>query len=512
MRIGSVQGGSDRSPFVGRQVRVEGIVTRLRADGYFLQDDGDGDPATSDALFVRRDAPAVRAGDKVEVEGVVMEFTPPGHGRDYHPVTELHPTAADAIVARGRPLPAPVGLGKVPGELAAATAAYERLEAMRVSLPTARVIGSTRGGNDLVVLPSGAGARTHPRGPVIRTAGHNPERLPVSAPDPAPAVDVGASVAGIVGVLDYAHGAYRVHADAPVDVRRSPNVPQVTSLVGSATALTVVSYNVENLDPGDGERFALLARHIADNLRAPDVVALQEVQDGDGPLDSTVVNAAETLARLTAAILAAGGPRYAPVDLPPLDDADGGEPGGNIRVAYLYRPDRVALEWLKRIGDGDPCFAHCRKPLVAMFQFRGQRVPMINVHLTSPAGSPPLFGPKPFAPRGDDKRAMQAEAVGTALDALHAALPTAHTVVLGDFNTTPDAAALATLRARMTNLIDLTPSANRYTLVHAGEGSVFDHIYARTAQGAACEIVHVNADFHDGVSDHDPVIARIELP
>jgi len=56
--IGQVQGSGPRSPLEGRQVTIEGFVTAdLRAGlgGVFLQDAGDGDPATSDALFVQLD-------------------------------------------------------------------------------------------------------------------------------------------------------------------------------------------------------------------------------------------------------------------------------------------------------------------------------------------------------------------------------------------------------------------------------------------------------------------------
>ena len=48
-------------------------------------------------------------------------------------------------------------------------------------------------------------------------------------------------------------------------------------------------------------------------------------------------------ARLAAAIAAAGGPAYTYVEVEPVDDQDGGIPGGNIRVAYLYDAERVEL-------------------------------------------------------------------------------------------------------------------------------------------------------------------------
>ena len=54
--IGQVQGAGERSPLEGQRVTVEGAVTadfRAGLGGVFVQDAGDGDAATSDALFVQ---------------------------------------------------------------------------------------------------------------------------------------------------------------------------------------------------------------------------------------------------------------------------------------------------------------------------------------------------------------------------------------------------------------------------------------------------------------------------
>ena len=72
MPIGAVQGRDARSARVGHEVMVEGVVTAVRADGWFVQDGGDGDPATSDALFVVG-LPAPAVGERVRVRGTVAE-------------------------------------------------------------------------------------------------------------------------------------------------------------------------------------------------------------------------------------------------------------------------------------------------------------------------------------------------------------------------------------------------------------------------------------------------------
>ena len=53
--IGAIQGRGERSARIGETVTIEGRVTGDFAEGlngWFVQDDGDGDAKTSDALFI----------------------------------------------------------------------------------------------------------------------------------------------------------------------------------------------------------------------------------------------------------------------------------------------------------------------------------------------------------------------------------------------------------------------------------------------------------------------------
>ena len=73
--------------------------------------------------------------------------------------------------------------------------------------------------------------------------------------------------------------------------------------------LAIATYNVENLSPKDPQsKFDALAQGVVHNLAAPDIVAVEEVQDNDGATDDGVVSANQTLTELTDAISAAGGP------------------------------------------------------------------------------------------------------------------------------------------------------------------------------------------------------------
>src|SRR6185312_11806375 len=67
------------------------------------------------------------------------------------------------------------------------------------------------------------------------------------------------------------------------------------------------------------------------------------VQDNSGATDNGVVAADQTLTKLRKAIQHAGGPYYAWREIDPVNDKDGGQPGGNIRVVFLFNPTRVSF-------------------------------------------------------------------------------------------------------------------------------------------------------------------------
>jgi predicted extracellular nuclease len=142
------------------------------------------------------------------------------------------------------------------------------------------------------------------------------------------------------------------------------------------------------------------------------------------------------LTTLTQAISAAGGPEYSFVDIAPVDDKDGGAPGGNIRVAYLYKPSLVRLFNANpggsldattvldgpslsfnpgRIDPANPAWSASRKPLVAQWEVIGKKGKVsgnfftINVHFGSKGGSSSIMGDaRPPVNGGVDDRLEQA--------------------------------------------------------------------------------------------------------
>ncbi|GAA2978971.1 putative extracellular nuclease [Microbacterium terrae] len=130
--IGTVQGAGDASPYAGTPVIVEGVVTadfqQGGFNGFYVQDAGDSDPATSDGIFVFQGGVEVSVGDRVSVTGVVAE--------DFG-LTRINATAV-SVAASGESLPAPVEL-----TLPATAAQREALEGMYVTLPQQLTIGET---------------------------------------------------------------------------------------------------------------------------------------------------------------------------------------------------------------------------------------------------------------------------------------------------------------------------------------------------------------------------------
>ncbi|MCA1732441.1 MAG: hypothetical protein LC732_02430, partial [Acidobacteria bacterium] len=466
--IFAVQGERHISPLAGTDVTLRGVVTavvtRERDAGFFVQDPrGDGNSRTSDALFVdmaRRpagDLPSI--GDYVEVTGTVEE-----RGRENQLSVTLIANPVVQALRNGDPLPAPIVIGgggkAIPvGSVSSegmqsiepeahAIDFWESLEGMLVELREAVVTGATSYYGDLVVIGDGGaemGRRTAAGGVILREGHLNLDRVVIDSriETPFPETKVGDRFASALrGVVHYDFGAPRVLALAWPELKPGDTTAEVTGLVSGDRALTVASYNVLNLSFTSHERrFADVARTIAVNLRSPDVIGLQEIQDDSGPNRESdgVVSAERTMGRLVEGIAAAGGARYQWAQIDPEVDRDGGQPGGNIRVVWMYRPDRVTLVARGSAGPGDataatsidgrlglslspgridprnPCVDNAegegsRKSLAAEFRFRGETIFLINNHLVSKSNDDRIFGSIQPPRRGSEpQRICQAE-------------------------------------------------------------------------------------------------------
>jgi len=91
----------------------------------------------------------------------------------------------------------------------------------------------------------------------------------------------------------------------------------------------------------------------------------------------------------------------------------------------------------------------------------------------------------------------------------------ANLVLAGDFNDYQFSGSLTTLTdngATLTDLINTLPVNERYTYVYNGVSQVLDHIIvAKGLTDVEYDVVHLNSEFADQVSDHDPQVLRARL-
>jgi predicted extracellular nuclease len=150
--------------------------------------------------------------------------------------------------------------------------------------------------------------------------------------------------------VDYSFGNFKLQlTEMPTVV--TGGLTSETAVAPADQELLVATFNVLNLSatPADAAQTAAAAGQIVNNLRSPDLIALQEMQDANGEIDNGTTDGAPTFQGLIDAIAAAGGPQYEFRQINPLNNADGGAPGGNIRVGFLFRTDR-GLSFLDRPG------------------------------------------------------------------------------------------------------------------------------------------------------------------
>ena len=209
----------------------------------------------------------------------------------------------------------------------------------------------------------------------------------------------------------------------------------IRRVVGTERQMTITSLNCFNINEKEIDRARKLVERLK-NMNWPDTVALQEIQDNDGPIISDQTSAERTLAMFKKLILEAGGPDYESFDIAPKENnASGGEPGGNIRTCYLAKKSRVKInkELSGVIGEGDPAFHLARPPRVLCCEFAGQKTFIINNHFSSLLGSSPWNSE--IDVRGREKqRKAQAEYVGRYIQYLQQQHPGAKILCLGDFN------------------------------------------------------------------------------
>jgi predicted extracellular nuclease len=574
--IPQIQGSAAVSPYVGTTQTTEGVVSLRMANGFYMQDpDGDGDPATSDGIFVfTGSVPSVAAGDKVRVTAKVTEFVA---GDTSRPVTQLNAPTAIVVLSAGNTL-LPTNL-MLP--LASADE-WERYEGMLVRFIRPLTVSQNYflGRYGQLTL---SGSRLEK--PTNRYRAGSAEAVAAASsnlanmivlddvssaqnPNPAPYLGVdntirsGDSVSDLLGVVDFGlitsgnpgPAAYKLQpVGVPVFSRDNPrsDTPQILGGNVKVASFNVLNFfttftNGSTVDGQTGQGCKLGSSIAASNCRGADnlnefnrqlskIVAamksidadafgLMEMQNNGNVAVSYLVNG------LNAAV---GSPAYAyvPVTASTGDDA--------IRVAMIYKTEK-----LKLVGAAltDANAINNRPPLAQTFALpNGKRFSLIVNHLKSKGGCPADGSLNQDQADGQGcwnaLRVQQAERLVTSfIPQVQAAANDSDVLVIGDLNSY--GAEDPILRLQSAGLVSeierfVRPHGAPYSYVFDGESGYIDH--ALSSRSLSDKVIgvtewHINADeplFIDyntefkaqdlyaatpfRSSDHDPVIIGLDL-
>ncbi|WP_426802995.1 ExeM/NucH family extracellular endonuclease [Xanthomonas campestris] len=543
LTIADVQGEDTRSPFDGRLVEVEGIVTadtRIGLAGLFVQQPGT-EPRRSHGVFVTGAGEAqVAVGDRVRIVGTVREV---GAGGDAS-LTTLQATTLE-VLASNQPVPVRM--------LSGPPANWEALEGEHVRLAAVTLNGSDRlaSNGELIAAfggrlwqPSEVAAAGTPafaqteadnaRRRVLLDDARNGRTPKAVSYLPAEAnLRVGSLLRQVDGIVDQRYdGQYRIQVLAPLTLPALP-APVAPQVGGD---LRIASFNLENFFNGNGrgggfptkrgarthEQFqAQLAKLVATivPLQA-DVAALMELENDGNDGDTAV-------AQLVAALNAAGKDkdwRFVDSGSGPGDDA--------IRVGIVYRSTQVTPVGKPATLTGGPFDSHSRVPLAQAFRSsRGATFVVVANHFKS-KGCGTASGADADQHDGqacwNATRTESAKRLHQWLQSDPTGAQTKLAVLLGDFNAYAMETPMRSLRASgWQDAFAVVGVKQPYSYVYDGMSGRLDHALlspamAKQLRGAA--EWHINADAMDDAgyakrnlpgpwrsSDHDPVLLGFAL-
>jgi len=498
LKIGRVQGAGTASPCMFEQVTVAGTVvgdTQSGLKGFFLQDGGDGDDATSDGIFVYApSAPAtIAVGDKVTVTATVKEYDGLTE-LDFSKVTADGP--GDVPTATALPLPS-------------TSAQREALEGMLVAPPTGLTVTEVYNLNRYGEVQLAAGGRllspteaADTGAPSATVAAENAARSIIlddasgtdfSAAKAAPPyltvddpVRVGDTAQLPPVVLSEGHGAYRLQpadgSTAGVSFDATNPRPTTPGAVGGDLRIAdfnVLNYFVDFPDKfGDDARGAKnadeLAQQQAKEVTAitaldADVITLHEIENSAVLTPNTPYRAVQTL---LAAIKAKDGHDWQYVEA--HEDSD------VITNAIVYRTDKVTAVGAPMVYNG-PEFGNARSPIAQTFHSGDETFSIIANHLKS-KGSGCGAGDDDTSVGGagscNATRVKQATALVAFAETVKRTSGDDDVLLTGDFNSYRFEDPIDAVTAA--GYTDMAPvlAPGQYSYVFDGGSGSLDHVFA----------------------------------
>ncbi len=442
--IYEIQGSGTVSPLVGKRVIVVGTVTALAPDGFFIQVAGDGDPDTSDGIFVFTDgAPTVAVGDEVEVFGEVREF---------FGLTEISGTPVVTVLGIGTVPAAVVFDETVPSPDPTAPSCsieYECYEGMLVEIPAGIVAASNQefGSDPFAEVHVTAGPTRPFREPGVEFPGLGMPPIPTWDGNPEvfeldpdklglPNLNIPArSTFSAVGVIGFEFNHYEFwpseltvdFAPLPVAVRpKAPGESTVGSLnlfrlfddIDDPSSLSSVGATRDDFVVSTAEyqrRLAKFASHIVEVMDSPGILAVQEAEKLEVLQDlAAAINTMDASVNYTAHLIE-------------------GNDIGTIDVGFLVR-DNVQVINVTQLGadeqfdfDNPPSALHDRPPLLLKAICDGEfRISVMVLHMRS-------LG-RIETERTQQKRFEQAMSVARKVQDIQKSNRKVKLVVIGDFN------------------------------------------------------------------------------
>jgi predicted extracellular nuclease len=569
LSIMAIQGAGPASAYVGSVQTTQGVITAKVGTGFFIQDpNGDGDPSTSDGLYIYGAATEAPIGELVRVTGTVEEYRPSGANRTY---TELKDVSRIERLGAG-PAIVPTNIGLPNADLA-------QVEGMLVRFTTPLTVNGNRNLGDRGELILANGRREnptnrHPFGSLEAAALHRehqlnqivlddgifvaPATIPYLAQDGT--VRVGDTVHDLTGVIDYGAlggggaGFKLQPTETPHFARSNERTPAPTLpggiKVASANVLNFFTTFTDGRDAWgrSGQGCTIGNRTSASECRGADNTA-EFVRQRDkivaslAELDADVVGLMEiqnngdiAVAYLVDQLNAATAPgRYAVVPKPASLGSDA------IRVAMIYKPAALSLAG-SALSDGHAI--NNRPPMAQTFKATqgGGKFSVIVNHLKSKGGCGGAGAGDTDPGNGegcwDRTRTEQAERLSAFfIPQVVAASADPDVLVIGDLNAYAFETPINHLTgaAGMVNLLErfVRPQGMPYSYVFDGLTGYLDHALASSSlapQVAGVAEWHSNADepetidynLNDTVqdpyrknayraSDHDPLVVSLNL-
>jgi predicted extracellular nuclease len=568
--IGTIQGTGALA--TAGTYTIEGVVTGVYAGlspaGFYVQNDAasaDGDPATSDALFVVQTSPTVVAGNRVRITGAVQEIasTP-----SFNQAVLTSP--AITVLAASSALPTFTRLDNATRSMADAEP-YEGMLVQFAAPVTVADVAAVKSRGELTISLRGlvyqptqfvdpnddpaTGTSSTGTGNVAavnayQTANINKSLLlddgrAATNPTPIPYLDaatqtvrVGSTIAQLRGILGYGNSKWRIQplagADAPAVVTVRPPVPTFSSI-----DVKVASFNVLNYFNGDGQGGGFPTARGANTLvdfqrqrskiltaltqMNADVVGLIEIENDGTGTNSAIQDIVNGLNQ------ALGAGTYAFVN-------DGGaatQPNNTdlIHCAIIYKPAVVTPYGPALLATITGIFE--RPPIAQLFTTnrpvaaRDTFALIVNHFKSKASGSGTNADQQDGQGASNPRRKTQADALVQFINGTVRPAGTRYVVSVGDYNANYEEDPMDILRAA--KLVVGSPASSASYLFSGLSGSL-DHavLSPELVSHAAVEKWHINAAEpafleYDAAgattditnpfrsSDHDPVLIGLNF-